>query len=77
MKLSKSLLTLITLLFLVSVSGIASAQTNDVEMADVMRGNGKIYVVITVVSVILLGFLIALINLDRKVKKLEKNKGKG
>jgi alpha-glucuronidase len=62
---------------MVSISGFASAQANEVEMADIMRSNGKIYVVITVISVILLGLLIALINLDRKVKKIEKDKSKG
>jgi hypothetical protein len=51
------------------------AQENDVEMADMMRSNGKIYVVVAVVSVILAGLIIFLIRIDRKVKSLE-NKSK-
>ena len=42
------------------------------EMADAMRSNGKIYVVIAVVLTILLGLLLYLIRLDKKIGKLEK-----
>jgi hypothetical protein len=38
-----------------------------------MRSNGKIYVVVTVVLIILIGLLLYLIRLDRKITKLEKN----
>lgn len=41
------------------------------EMADTMRSNGKIYVVVAVLLVILIGLFIYLIALDRKIKKLE------
>lgn len=50
------------------------AQAQNAEMADVMRGNGKIYVVIAVMLTILLGVVIYLIRLDRKISRLEKNK---
>ena len=43
----------------------------DVEMADVMRSNGKIYVVVGVVAVVLLGLLFYVVTLDRKVSRLE------
>lgn len=49
-------------------------QAQDAEMADIMRSNGKIYVVIAVMTTILLGVVIYLIRLDRKISKLEKNK---
>lgn len=39
---------------------------------DFMRSNGKIYVVMAVVITIIVGLFIYLINLDRKIKKLEK-----
>lgn len=39
---------------------------------DIMRSNGKIYVVLAVVVTIVIGLFIYLINLDRKIKKLEK-----
>ena len=45
-----------------------------VEMADVMRSNGKIYVVVAVVITILAGLIIYLIRLDRKMSRLEKDK---
>lgn len=41
-------------------------------MADVMRSNGKIYVVVAVVLIVLSGMFIYLIRLDRKINKLEK-----
>lgn len=40
--------------------------------ADFMRDNGKIYVVVAVLFIILMGVLTYLIMLDKKVKKLEK-----
>lgn len=43
----------------------------DVEMADVMRSNGKIYVVITVLGIVLSVLLVYLFFIDSKVKKLE------
>jgi len=42
------------------------------EMADLMRDNGKIYVVIAVMLTILAGLIGYLIRLDRKMVKLEK-----
>jgi heme export protein D (CcmD) len=42
-------------------------------MADAMRSNGKIYVVVSVLVIILIGLFIYLINLDRKLSRLEKN----
>jgi uncharacterized membrane protein YvlD (DUF360 family) len=44
------------------------------EMADTMKSNGKIYVVIAVMLTILAGIILYLIRLDRKITKLEKNK---
>jgi hypothetical protein len=39
---------------------------------DVMRSNGKIYVVMAVVIIIMIGFFIYLISVDKKLSKLEK-----
>ena len=62
------------LLLLVSttLSFTASAQAIDIEMADQFRADGKIYVVIAVVSVILIGLFAYLFRLERKVAELEK-----
>lgn len=43
-----------------------------VEMADAMRSEGKIYVVVAIVLLILAGLIGYLIMMDRKVSKLEK-----
>ena len=51
---------------------ISNAQ--NVNMADVMKENGKIYVVIAVMLTILAGLVLYLVRLDRKISKLEKNK---
>ena len=53
-------------------AGVLHAQ--DVKMADVMKENGKIYVVIAVMLAILAGIVLYLVRLDRKISKLEKNK---
>lgn len=48
------------------------AQMPEVEMADGLRENGKIFVVIIIMSIILLGIALYLFRLDRKISKLEK-----
>jgi hypothetical protein len=52
---------------------LAQERPNGAEMADVMRSNGKIYVVVAVILTIFAGIIIYLIRLDRKMTKLEKN----
>ncbi len=52
------------------ITVFANAQTTN--NTDVMRSNGKIYVVMAVVVIIMSGFFIYLINIDRKLSKLEK-----
>ena len=49
------------------------AQSNEVEMADTLRSNGKIYVVVFCIVIILAGLLIYLFSLDKRLKKIEKN----
>lgn len=43
-----------------------------VEMADDFRGEGKIYVVIAIILVILAGFFFLLFKLDKRSKRLER-----
>jgi hypothetical protein len=52
---------------------LLQAQGRNVEMADTLRSNGKIYVVVAVVLTIFLGIIFYLIRLDRKIAKLENN----
>ncbi len=42
--------------------------------SDIMRSNGKIYVVMAVVITIVAGLFIYVASLDRKISKLEKSK---
>ena len=60
-----SAITLV-LLFLNSFTLLAQP-----EMADGMRSEGKIYVVVAIIVVILVGVLVYLFALDRKLTKLE------
>ena len=48
------------------------AQNNNVEMADALRSNGKIYVVVGCIVIILVGLLVYLFAMDRRLKILEK-----
>jgi len=45
---------------------------SEIEMADTMRSNGKIYVVVATMTAIMGGIIVYLVALDRKVTKLEK-----
>lgn len=53
------------------------AQENGIEMADQLRSDGKIYVVVTCIVIILVGLLAYLFSIDKRLKKIEKeNDGK-
>ena len=60
---------IITALLSLFCSTITFAQ--EVEMADIMRSNGKIYVVVAVIATIFIGLMIYLIRIDKKVQNLE------
>jgi uncharacterized membrane protein len=64
--------TILLLLFLIN-SALVNAQQPPVEMADTMRSNGRIYVVVAVVTTILIGLILYVFRLDRKISRLEKN----
>lgn len=59
-------------LFVVLLSQPVLAQSQEVEMADIMRSNGKIYVVVSFILVIFVGLTIYLVGMDRKITRLEK-----
>ncbi|MBS1688054.1 MAG: CcmD family protein [Bacteroidetes bacterium] len=67
--------SLISILLILVTAITTKAQTaNEPEMADAMRSNGKIYVVVLVLATIFAGIIAYLIRIDRKISKLEKNK---
>ena len=43
-----------------------------VDMADNMRSNGRIYVVVALIVTILIGLILYLVRLDRKISRIEK-----
>lgn len=67
-------------LFLFTQAGTVMAQGDSlktqtmspVDMAGTMRSNGKIYVVVAVLVIILAGLFTYLTRLDRKITRLEK-----
>ena len=62
-------LTVVVLFFIVSIS---HAQDTIKQSTDLMRSNGRIYVVIAVMLTILAGLILFLVRLDKKITRLEK-----
>lgn len=58
-------------LLLASFFGKSQTDTNKPQMADELRQNGKIYVVISVIGIIFLALVSFLVYIERRVKKLE------
>ena len=65
---------ILTTLLLTIITLVANAQAAAVSTSqDIMKSNGKIYVVVAVVLVILLGLFAYVWTLDKKITRLEKN----
>lgn len=52
---------------------IVHAQEKESGLGHTMRSNGRIYVVVAVMLAILIGLILYLVRLDRKISKLEKD----
>lgn len=64
---------LVSILGLLLLSFTAFSQdTNQPEMADVLRSNGKIYTVVAVLGIVLAGMFVYLFLTERNLSKLEK-----
>ncbi|HNQ13139.1 MAG TPA: CcmD family protein [Bacteroidia bacterium] len=72
---NKNTLSVFLVLILMLFTSIAQAQEESVTMADTMRSEGKIYVVVSVLCIVFAGIVFYLISLDRKIKKLETKSG--
>lgn len=73
----RKLLSPAFLAFFLLVNGSLLAQSpmesNDsVQMAQGLHANGKIYVVVAVILTIVIGLILYMIRLDRKISRLEK-----
>ena len=66
--------TLLTILFLLMVTMFVQAQEGAAKttIGETMRSNGRIYVVVAVMLTILIGLILYLVRLDRKISKVEK-----
>jgi CcmD family protein len=63
----KKTVSLLTMMFFT-----LPAFCQEVEMADTMRSEGKIYVVVAILLVILAGLIVYLVSIDRKATRMEK-----
>jgi hypothetical protein len=70
---TKKITSILILQFFTLIMAFAQPNKTIPSMADGFREEGKIYVVITVASIILTGIVIFLIMLEKKISKLEKN----
>jgi CcmD family protein len=72
--LSRAVALLLPLLLLAgrTLAQATATAADQPEMADALRANGKIYVVVLVIVIILSGLLAYLVRLDRKVSQLER-----
>jgi hypothetical protein len=68
----KLLLLFLTLLTLPQILFAQAAPGSEVEMADRLRADGKIWVVVAVVAIVFTGIVINMVRLDSKVSKIEK-----
>ena len=70
---NKFILRLVFCVLSFLMCGVSFAQDNT-GSADVMRSNGKIYVVVAVCLTILLGLFGYVFSIDRKISRLEEEK---
>ena len=61
-----------TFLILIAMCISTAAGAQDAEMADGMRSNGKIYVVVGIIVIVLAGLFTYLFMTDRKLTRIEK-----
>ena len=55
-----------------TIAAMQSAYAQDAEMADTFRSEGKIYVVVAIILIVLAGLVTYLFILDRKMTRLER-----
>ncbi|MGF7038703.1 CcmD family protein [Mucilaginibacter lappiensis] len=64
----------VLLLLILSFATAFAQQSQPVEMADVLRSSGKIYVVVVTIVIIFAGLAFYLFSIDKRLKKIEKEK---
>lgn len=63
---------ILMMIFALAMYNITFAQAENARVDNMMRSEGKIYVVLAVVLTIFAGLLFYLVRLDRKITRLEK-----
>ena len=58
---------------MLTIPSVLFAQEKESGFGEMMRSNGRIYVVVAVMLTILAGLILYLVRIDRKIKKLENN----
>jgi len=66
------LISIFILVFFQTPVILQAQNEGGVEMADTMRSEGKIYVVVLIVAIVFTGLVIFAVISDRKISKLEK-----
>jgi hypothetical protein len=61
------------LVFLLFAGNIFAQSSDAVPMADKLRADGKIWVVVAVVAIVFAGIAINLFRIDAKLRKIEKD----
>lgn len=69
MKFNKVSFGLFLLMQLISMTGFAS---DGIEMSDIMRSEGKIYVVVAVMAIVFGGLAVYLFMMDNRIRRMEK-----
>ena len=69
---TKKIILLFTCLYMALPAAVMAQDPEKQYTAFDMRHNGKIYVVVTVMMIIMFGLIAYMIRLDRKMTKLEK-----
>jgi len=64
----------VLLVLMLGFGNVFAQQAQRVEMADVLRSSGKIYVVVATIAIIFVGLAFYLFSIDRRLKKIEKEK---
>lgn len=64
---------LLFVLLLATTPSFLFAQDTASGFGEMMRSNGRIYVVVAVMLTILAGLILYLVRIERKIKKLENN----
>lgn len=64
--------SLLTSILMLNSIFAQSVVANDIEMADPLVANGKIYIVVGVLSIVFVCIVAYLVALDRRISKLEK-----